>query len=352
MKKLIFLLFVLVCGGAGAYWYWNQEPLFPRLPEGAYVGRISGIHGSHDEFATLYLERFPGSDTFLCIVFADGFRPQAISANSAAAGAEYRPLVLTHNNRRFALYGRDHNGELSGKVVEGEKTAGRWELRALRAGDLLASAPAADTAGFDQWLLARGQLRELKRELKQAETQLADDREKRDKLTKFVQDRTLLEDRAASRRDELKSQFDQGIAEKKQTAKEVADLVAELDLVGRITKRGQAVSLARRVANRENKWYMVNWHAEEDPTGVTEYLSDSPEVDIKKLDEAVAHAGETQALLHEIETEQSRIRSLEQQIQEGRSPAGTGEEQAPAAPVYQPQPAPQKKESLWDQIFG
>ena len=199
---------------------------------------------------------------------------------------------------------------------------------------------------FKDWVELKGRYRIAKREQRAKEAALAAEVDRRDKLQAFVKDEKLLRERAAKRRDELAKELNTAVEERKASSKAINELLDELDLLGRITRSGQAVILARRVAHRENQWYQANWGDDASAMPATDVESG---MDVVKVEAAWKKAMETQALIRELSSERERNRQLQLQLQ-GAPAAQPEEESAPAETIGTEAPEGQRH-SLWDRIF-
>jgi hypothetical protein len=328
------------------------EGQYPVLETGSYVGRINGLDAAREE-RSLYVEKLPNSDALLVIAFIPDFRPQTIRmVRSADDSKSYRPLPLTVGEQRFELHGYLDGSAVSGFVRSGVEQVGSWTLRkASRA--TLEGDSAVDKNMLGKLLERRYTVRVLKNEVKESEGRLSALKAREVKLRDFLGDEALLKTRATERREELSQQLATAIEERKREAGEVKTLATELDLIGRISKTGQAVDLARRVAGRENRWYQANWQASEDASGLEEQMGADSNINFAKLDLAVKQAREIQRLLSEIADQKKKIEQLRQ--------APASDQSIPVEqPVVHPpiEKAPTREEpensekNLWNRLFG
>lgn len=323
----------------------QPPPFFPDIPSGAYVGTVTGIDATPNTF---YLERFEKTDTFLVVLFRDGFKPQAVFGEHVEK--QLRPLVVVDRSMQLTFTGASSENRIAGVVRDNEGKSGSWELRSLTPQELLAPSDAEALTQLKKWLVAREENRRIKVAIRESEALLADGEHKRDRLKLLLEDEGALREKAIQRRTQLSQELKRAIEERKATSDTVDGLVSELDLLGRITKRGQIVALARRVMNRENKWYDVNWKANEDASGLEDSAEVPPEIDLANLDAAVKRANEVRALLRERDEEVRRINELE----EPRGEVGPGLEPPPIPPPLKEEEErdPNKSKNLWNRIFG
>ncbi|MCB0358580.1 MAG: hypothetical protein KDD44_03065, partial [Bdellovibrionales bacterium] len=161
------------------------------------------------------------------------------------------------------------------------------------------------------------------------------------RLEEFIGDSDLLQARAKKKRDELRERLEEMQQSRRSSADQVKKLISELDLLGRITKQGKAVDLARRVAAREAKWYLANWRAGEDSSGLEEYILQTATVDPKQLQEEYARAREKRSLQREAEEEQIRIAELEARVMEEQQRG-----------LEQPEGTTDGERGFWNRLWG
>lgn len=320
------------------------------------MGKISGLQ---TEDLGFYVERLPKPDTLLVFIFNEGFQPKAISFKPLYFGAEspsssgdsalWQPLELKHDQTVFTFYGKRLTGSFSGTVKTGDGKTGKWELRPVTEAEVSEGLVELAQSSLDlqQWLLYKSQLLELKRKIKSVVRLREQKQEYYAKLDKFVADEQLLKERATTRREELKHELERAIQNQKELSSTVSNFESELDLLNRITKKGKAISLARRVINRETKWYLANWRAEEDSASLDEFFSEHPQVDLSQLEADVKKSNEIRLLLHQISTEKQKIAELEGRQMEGQEPLSPPLQAVPTVPEKKGT----KDRSFWGDLF-
>ena len=344
---------------------------FPALPSGAYVGKVSAVTGSNSEFATFFVERFNGSNTFLFVVFRDGWKPQAIplkrmfnadnGKKQLTEDVPFEPVELHNESRSFVLLGSGDNGKFSGEVISSDGVKGTWSLEMKTESELSVERAVAGLE-LKQWLDIKTRLGELRAQSEQDYQRYTYRKDRLEKLEKFIGQEDLLRERALRRRDLLAEEVGRAREERDKTSKSLTSYLDELDLLKRITKRGQVVDLARRVATRESKWYLANWGEGTDVSSLEETLADKDNVDVVRLEAAYKKASEIRDLKHGIEREREVISELENKLLRGETesiPMQNGpdgeDETAPAdspdAPGTPPGGKP-KDGNWWNKMFG
>ncbi len=338
---------------------------FPAMPTGGFVGTISGIPDEHGELQTktLYVERISGASALLVVVFADGWKPQVIplswqSVGSGGEGAYLDPVSIEHDKLRLTLSGRESGGNFRGQVAASNGGQGEWSLRPVSASDLKDPSVKLDPqTNLKGWLRLKRFHDDQKRKVEMLRSEHDQRATKLEKLDAFINNEAVLKERSKSRRDQLAIELSKVTEERKKNTQELKDAIAELGVLHRITKRGQTVELARRIAKRENKWYALNWSAQEDSSNVEEMLAERESVDLGKLNASVKRAEEVLKLRNSISQERTRIMELEAEV-EGRDrmrqapppPAETSPRQRQLPPAAtEPESKPWWKQ--WDSVL-
>jgi hypothetical protein len=383
LRSLLIRSLLIVLLPLGAYFVFYKPAQFPLLPDGKYVGVATGFGRVNQSETTFYAEKLAGEDKLLLLLFLDKFQPQIVQLELLQGMQNHtaiKPINLKIDDRIFLLSGSQVGEAYKGKVMLSGVEKGWWELKAIPAnatevmGAFMKDSPMSD---FKAWLDSKLRLRTREDKLRQAKVRLVDQQEKVEKLQKTLAEKDTLLSRAQQRREELDKELLKAVSRKESLTKEIDDLISELDLLQRITKKGQAIRLARRIAHRENKWFLANWGSNlgegevvENTTSGAENMPSAaeqvgenpidesalpPSIDAQKLTELLRKAEEIQSLLKEIEREKSRISQLNAQ-QNGSVPAENlyhppSSVNPPTSPEQQPI-IKDKAKSLWDEVFG
>lgn len=322
LRRLVSVLILcsLLVGSAYIYTYFNPFS-FPVVPPGTFHGKIH-LDGttidrafigqvidaklpqmemlfldSTDEHMTLQLERV---------------KPFWFEKIFESVEAVVSPPLIALNEHTYELRGRADKDAYRGYIFKNNERLGSWSLMPVE----LPPYPAADMQNPQilSTLQGEARLRILQEELRTVRERVREQEQSVAKTKAFIQDEHALKVRAEEQRAKLLSDVTALREERKNGSQDIARLSAELNLLGRITKRGRIAELARKVAARENKWYFVNWHAEEDASGAEEYLDDQYRGNLQNLAPQYQRASEIKNLLQEIQDEQTRIRDLEAQV--------------------------------------
>ncbi len=335
---------------------------FPNLPTGIYLGEVSGLADSGP--ITLYVQRNEGTKRLLFLAFQDRWRPQAVDLVSQQKGdsdasGPFDPIRFRTQQGSFVFYGSGAGENYSGYFDSEDNRRGIWSLKKVSKSTTL---PSSDTTSaperekrdraLSSWLEVQAQYRTLQDQLTRHKNDRVVKNERYAMLTKFLDQEGALKDRAEKKRVELQKEVDQAKADSEKTNTAVTSLLSEVGLLKRITKKGQAVELARKVTNRENKWYLVNWRSDEDRSGVEEFVGEGIQIDLKKVDAAFSRANELKALEREVAEERRKIQELEAGGQKEFGVEEPVEQQPPEPLKRKPRDKKQQEETLWDKLFG
>ena len=287
---------------------------FPDIAEGSYSGTIDGIESLGTSSSTIYVERGSDASKLLLLVFRHGWESQEIDFVYTPGGQDRKilPLTLSDRDSTYKLHGVKGEVGYSGTVVKGESAVGSWSLKPLKR-DELNSDISTTSLNFDfpSWRLLKAQVSELSLKDSILSTRLEENRRRHDKLAEYVLEERSLRKRSSLRRAQLSQKVEQLREERKAKRKVVKDSVSKLEQLTRITRRGRAVELARRVAKRENKWYQVNWQQGADVSSLEQSFADRMNLDLRRLKGSLSKVNEYLSLKNKIAEERRRIRALQ-----------------------------------------
>ena len=337
----------------------HRAQSFPFLLPGAYQGEISGVGRNNSASSTFYVERFKNSYSLLLIIFQEGWKPLIIAAEQSSARPlgltflspmeVFKPLSIKSGDKTLVLTGSGSSRNFSGEVISEGKKLGAWSLRSIAAKDLRHPSPIKpEKVNFQDWLGLLGKYLLMRQEAASLNTAINSKEEFEKQLSAFLADKTLMQQKSAEYKTEAQALIKMASARNETKSNEVKQLAREVDQLARITRRGQAVELARRVAKREAKWYQVYWQAAADLSGFEQSLAEKMNVDLLKLRSNVKKASEIQTLKAQIAEERSQIAQLQ----------NTYEEKVKAA-SSQPSPGENNREApssrpwwkKWDSMF-
>lgn len=304
-------------------WPRSQSKLFPVLASGSYVGAITGLSEDPAQSLSVYIERIENTDGLLMVLFEPGWKAKFIPLfvpNGTEEGetpSGYQPLRLQKADKTFALFGSATASGYTGALEENGLPVGQWALQPVSAKDLRVGSPSIDeNFDFVSWLRTKGRHRIRMQELVQINDKMKQKYASLKKTTDVVNERSLLKEAGRAYQGELEAEVKTLREQDAGYKKRLNELVAELEQLRRITKRGRSIELARRVVKRENKWYHVNWSQGEDLSALEETLAGSRSIDLQKLNQRFDQALEIKRLKNQIAQEQARIQKLKRVFQE------------------------------------
>jgi len=352
---------LLIIAGFAVYIYRDvgSRGTFPGLAAGSYVGEISGLSTSAPQQSyPFYVERLSSNAATIVVVFKKDWQPQLISLETPenvtagnSAQAVVKPLTIKDGEASYSISGKAWLGTFRGEVQGGVKP-GSWSLSPISREALSVELDkiSGEQEAFERWMVVRDKFLLMESQVRQTDVAVREAVEKSSKLALLLEEEKTLRNRAAARRAALAQQITQLGTNQEESEQALINLVKELELLGRITKRGKAVAMARRVATRENNWYLANWRAEEDSSGLEEFLLGSGTIDLKQVEGEIRRAEEKRTLLAEINAERRKISQLETKLSESSEPNELGDQvDRPAQPEAMP---PRERPNLWDRIWG
>ncbi len=367
MKKFKrYLIYILSAGvvvaALIALYRWQERSRqlslgFPVLLPGAYVGTLEMALGDGKVNSTLYVERLREGTTLLFVAFVKDFQPQTIfpqrlTSTFSQTLERYRPVVIQWPGAILTLSGVEEKSGYQGMIRVGSDKVGNWTLRRMLPSEVSTVSLGENEEQILLWLRARERLRKAGVERDTIQTELNSTEERVKTLERALGDKNALQARSANRQKELETELTHLRENQEKSGRELESLSNSLDLLARITKRGQTVTLERRILQREARWYNVNWQGEEENQELSE---EDTGIDQAKLELAVRRARETKSFLREREEEKKRIQQLTRELE---NPSALPEEEeentqgVPKEEVPAERTPGEEKRQLWDQLFG
>ncbi len=340
----VILLLVLI------WWAAREHTVdgFPEMPPGRYSGAFSDLGQEKEQTTGFYVEVMPDQRSMVFAVLREGWKPQLVPLQKDQKvrdpnSHQLLPVQIRYAGQTYRMYGEKNGDFYAGYVLSEDKREGRWELRPLPEDAIDSSAKAQLGEEFDlnRWSYLKAQQRILDRSIERNEKVAIDSRDKYEQLVKYLNDGETLKARALERRDELQQQVEKAKKDYEVALNDVSKEYASLSVLGRITKRGKAVELARRVASREDRWYLANWQEGDSYGGMEEFLGDAYSVDLGRLEADYRRAREVNMLVEEVNAEREKVRQLEQMLIQQQN-----------SPLQPNQPQQKKERSFWDRVFS
>ena len=320
---------------------------FPILLPGAYAGSLEYDSAGEKKSGSLYVERLREGNTLLFVLFIEGFQPQTVFPQKLINEGQterLRPISLNWKDEKLVLSGKEDGGFYRGLVRSAGKNSGEWTIRRMTPDEVNSVSLGEEEEKILLWLRSKERLRKNSLDKNLLEQEQFSISQRVSILEEALGDKLLLQSRSEDRRKELEKQLTSLREERDRSASELDSLVNTLDLQTRITKRGQAVSLERKILQREIRWYNVHWQGEEETQDISEEESG---IDLAKLENAVRKARETKSFIREREEEIQKIRELTDALNNPESPSTEPSD----TPSNEEKPL-EEKNKLWDRLFG
>ncbi len=325
LSKSLLLLFVLIALTTSGYFLFRSknENSFPDLPGGTYVGTISGLSQDSSEEFPFYIEKFNGVNNLLVVIFSSKWKPQVISLKSNSLLGDYSsletsfaPIDISNTESSFLLYGQKNKNNFSGEVLSSHGEKGNWSLESISIDKLkLTGDPDFD---LKEWLHLRTIQKKLSNEVNTILSNLQEQENKFQKLSKFVdEDGQILKDKAKTKRDSISSEINKVAEERKQITQQIKQSLNDLYLLNQMSKRGQAAEIARRISTKENDFFNISWGNVANPAVLEEQLAEQENINLEKLNENYKKALEIEQLKQNIREEENKIAQLEQKLTQG-----------------------------------
>ncbi|MCC6221070.1 MAG: hypothetical protein IT291_07515 [Deltaproteobacteria bacterium] len=337
----------------------SGERTFPALPDGTYAGEISGITTAKNKFQTFYVEKAFNASALLMVIFNPGWVPQLVpfevgtdrinGKDVQGSTDHYKPVALMSEGRKFLLTGALEEGGYTGNVDFAGKRIGSWRIRPITQSGVVnePSGLSVSEEEFRKWLESKVQLSWLRRRATKTANVIERIKRKKEKLTRVVTDEDTLRAKASEQVAKLETEVRDVSSRRDELDKQINGLISELSLLERITKRGKSIALARRVAEREQRWYMANWQTDDEASGFGELGASGAgsSIDLSALEKRYRIAANIQVLYGEIAAEKRKIEELEKELEH------QSEESAKPEAPGETGPAEEKK-SFWNKLLG
>ena len=339
-----------------SWWQSSSNQYFPALPSGGYTGQLKGVFDPSTPEATVYLESIGKRNTLMLVVFKDGWKPRFLKLSSLPIKdgqlPRNQPLVLTIEDKTFALSGSPNETGYSGEIKSEGKTVGSWWLKPTSNTELRQDQiQLADSFQFSKWLRSKAHYRQGIETLEKLSKAAEREKERKQAVVRLGQNDPQLISAGSSFRDELKLEVENLKNTFGEQQKQVQELKEELEQLQRITRVGRTVDLSKRLAKRENRWYLVNWQQDEEIAGMEESLASSMNLDIEKLNQSYERLQEIRRLRARIIQERAQVAELNRIYQEKLNPQkGAPEKGREDAPGKDGEERPWWRK--WDSIFG
>lgn len=370
--KLFTLLSVVACVVLFvSFLFFETNLTFPVMSSGAYAGTVSGVSfvGEEKQSATIFFERIKGRYLMLVTVFVEGWEPQVVrllpskpvmanlmngsASSNIVAEIPFQPVIVDFKGNKFTFSGIVKDHQYIGKVHGTDGTHGTWSVQLVNNVELSVFEQRVEDINFDwenflknkqQQILLNERLSELRNDLQGKQKLLY-------QMQAAVSNEGELRRRATEKYESVEQEVQAARENRKQAKQSVEALESELDMLGRITKCGKVVNLARKIMHREDKWYLANWGEEEDLVAAEEAYAAELNIEMSALEKAYKIAQEIQNLQSELAREKALFSELRNHMQERIAPYQQPQEEY-RGPAQPPSAPPSKGRGLWDRLFG
>lgn len=339
----------------------KSDNSFPNLSGGTYFGTINGLSPDSNDEIPFYLEKFNGANTLLVVVFAQKWRPQVISLQANTIVGDYNiidqpymPIELANSDTSFLLYGRKKDNNFEGEIISTKGTTGNWSIEQIDIDKI----KLGTSANFDlkDWLTTRVKHQDLADQINTLLSNLQEQENKYQKISKFVEeDGEILREKAKTKKELLSTELNKVAEERKQITQQTNQALSDLYLLGKMTKKGQSIELARRISSKENDLLNSTWGNLSNPAVLEEQLAREENIDLNELNENYKKALEVEQLNQSILEEEKKIADLENRI---NNPSSEEEQELPPAiveetptPVLEHKKPAEKDKNIWWNIL-
>lgn len=229
MKRVIALIFILVCGALGAGIYLAYDAyiaVFPPLSSGVYVG---ALHVEGSEAKPFFIDSSAGPRD-LVVAVGDAAMPAQRTRTFDDTGTAGLPLILTGSKTRLRMIGSEREpGVFEGTFLDPIRNErGKWRLKRVA----VKEPSAAYNRELQTWAHAFQELQTVEQEL-------------------------TTHKRVGDARNPSASYADVSatdLSDLQPLREELAQNARRLELSGRLSDSGRLVHLSRETIDREARW--------------------------------------------------------------------------------------------------
>lgn len=226
------------------------ESVFPKLAEGYYSGELTGVFGDENDSTPVLLKVEPNYRSVF--ILRAGWGKIFIADSDTRLGA---PLEFSAAEAHLRLSGtKDVSGDTySGAVYNlDEGRRGLWSLRpySINEGNLSNES----IKEIRNILMLNRELEGVIDDKMLVQQSLIKNKESVAKLNEFLADSEVMNERAASKFEQVQRDYESSLARLKEKRKEARELAQRLVLSESVTSAGSLVVLSRKTIERENRW--------------------------------------------------------------------------------------------------
>jgi len=296
VKRILLVIFVMSCMAlvvVGVLLWRDMTRAFPEIAPGKYVGMIRPHE--RGEALVLYVQRDADAPMVAVALGSPGTSAQKVPIKDPLGGTRL-PLIITGQDLRLRLTGdrrdeRRYEGEYFDPIRDRH---GKWYL------DRIDSDSDIDREDGDlrEWIGMVKELHNIEAAIELVKRKYDAQKNKIDKLSRYVVDEGALKQTASSRLSDTSSALDSLKTDVEKLQVDLDTTMRNADLSQRISPKGRLVILSRESLQRESRWIEITLKllAPETAPGFEEQLE---------------RARRVKAIQDQIEAEYRRIEELE-----------------------------------------
>jgi hypothetical protein len=244
MASAVFALLFLLSRG---------ESSFPKIEAGVYLGKLVGIFSEEEGEVPFILTS--DENFFEISILKSGWSKVIIEKPKHRDGQFRAPLEFGSQEAHLRFSGvkskldKSYNGEVYNLDLG---MRGTWSLNPTRISKLVR--PEKVRNEIKSVLALSRELNEVEKEISLVEQQLRDNKEAVARLSEFLSDAEVMNERAAAKFERVQRDFDSSSRELKIRRKEAREVAQRLALSESVTSNGILVALSRKTLDRENRW--------------------------------------------------------------------------------------------------
>jgi hypothetical protein len=226
------------------------ESVFPKLAQGLYSGEIVGVFGDETEATPVLLKI--ESDYRSVFILRPGWGKIFIADTDNRLGS---PLEFSAAEAHLRLSGaKDVSGDgYSGTVYNLDAgRRGQWTLKPYYPAEVNLSDNKIQE--LKSTVTLNRELNAVVEDKSSVQQSLIKNKEAVAKLNEFLADSEVMNERAASKFEQVQRDHDSAAVRLKEKRKEARELAQRLVLSESVTSAGSLVVLSRKTIERENRW--------------------------------------------------------------------------------------------------
>ena len=360
MKKILITIFLLVAAGIASVIFFSPNRFAP-VTQGVYEGELKLNQSTVIE---PILIDFSGEGARF-LNFASKQPLSLIKLEvSAKTKKALKPIELKVEGQNSLLHWDKiqqllnlagyQPGKFRGKIISEDKTLGTWWIRKAHNEKLkeVVRQVDAELNFINEKLNNAYRVLELQNKLDTLSKEVAERESRYQKFSSLLNEQEILVKKTSKRKNSLSNDNKKLSEENKKLEAELKQMIEKMDLLKRITNRGQSVEIARRINFKESQYFVALW--DESSGSLSSTTSEEQDIQIQptldqELEDKFKVAYEVQNLKNEIALEQDKINQLESSSDS--NPDQKIEEEGESREVPLVEEKKKKKKGFWEKIF-